>query len=930
MAGFQYQYGDKPLEGYTIQRGIGRGGFGEVYYALSDSGREVALKVIQGYEQIELRGVGQCMNLKSPHLITIFDVRHNAEGKPFVIMEYVAGPSLRDLIIDAPAGLGVQKAAFFLREIAKGLSYLHERGIVHRDLKPGNIFYEDGYVKIGDYGLSKAMSVSPHSGQTITVGTVHYMAPEIGRGKYDRGIDIYALGVVLYEMLTGQVPFLGGSHGEVLMKHLTDEPDLTGVAEPFATAIRKAMAKDPAERFQTVQEMVESVFGAEHIRESVSHFSPDSLSMVAERVAKKVAIGGGSSGEVGAGLGGRAANDAGSSEVWPGAGDLAGQAQGRFDQAGRRIGQIGTRVTERLSAGDADAPDAEYEPLGPADLDPLTGRQRQILFYLAAAVMATGTGLIGFSKPMATSWIHGAVWAAISVISFCAIAGAANSYLLTSRLLPPALREEKGFFRSLIFGGSAALGAFLGGGGIALALNVPVTWHLEKALLAVAVALIFTALVKRSSPKRGERVSLWLTFWDGLVGYISGLIFASNMPLLPAGIMAGVSLCLQVISPYIPPSLRNKGGSAGGFPHLARRLATAHHASADHHRSSPSPVNKPQTTLAQKQPSDRLRIMALLLSLLAFLVPIHGLQRFYVGKIGTGILWLCTLGCFYIGQIIDVVLIVAGAFTDKQGRRLLAWSSLDELKAMPGTAPGEGDNPLAKGADTSRNGIGGYGPNALERNESPSDGTAQVGSHVDVLIPEKNGPIRETPVSASSDRQWPARLPRNPSAVLLTITGTVLLVLAILAGLLTVVDLPAMVAAGLPDAGLNQELTREFGYEDWPRLVERVVGTITFGLMFLAAVALILARRRAGGAHMARVILGVFGLWLSACALRTLATVNWWAISNMLNNDRVGPAIEEFLNDAVGRGILFAAVTFLASVVILAWPARRAMKEVEE
>src|SRR5512144_1291211 len=127
---FQYKHGDRPLEGYTIQRAIGRGGFGEVYYAVSDSGREVALKVIQGYEQIELRGVGQCMNLKSPHLVTIFDVRRNAAGKSFVIMEYVSGPSLRQLLDESPAGLGPQKAAYFLREIAKGLTALHDCGIV--------------------------------------------------------------------------------------------------------------------------------------------------------------------------------------------------------------------------------------------------------------------------------------------------------------------------------------------------------------------------------------------------------------------------------------------------------------------------------------------------------------------------------------------------------------------------------------------------------------------------------------------------------------------------------------------------------------------------------------------------------------------------------------------------------------------------------
>src|SRR3954468_4005796 len=93
MWSFQYKHGDRPLDGFTIQRAAGRGGFGEVYYAISDSGREVALKVVQGYEQIELRVISQCMNLKSPHLVSIFDVKHNAENKPFVIMEYVSGPS---------------------------------------------------------------------------------------------------------------------------------------------------------------------------------------------------------------------------------------------------------------------------------------------------------------------------------------------------------------------------------------------------------------------------------------------------------------------------------------------------------------------------------------------------------------------------------------------------------------------------------------------------------------------------------------------------------------------------------------------------------------------------------------------------------------------------------------------------------------------
>jgi len=282
---FTFKHGDRPLEGYTIQRGVGRGGFGEVYYAISDGGREVALKYLRDNPDVELRGVSQCMNLKSPHLVTVFDVKRSGEGEYFIVMEYVSGPCLRDLLIAEPKGLGPQKAAYFVREIAKGLAYLHDRGIVHRDLKPGNIFYEDGYVKIGDYGLSKFIAVSRHSAQTASVGTVHYMAPEIGSGSYSRGVDIYALGVMLYEMLLGRVPFEGASMGEVLMKHLTEQPEVDELPQPFAQVIRKALAKDPQDRYQTVDEMLDELLGVEDVKRSVVGFDPASLSVVARQAA---------------------------------------------------------------------------------------------------------------------------------------------------------------------------------------------------------------------------------------------------------------------------------------------------------------------------------------------------------------------------------------------------------------------------------------------------------------------------------------------------------------------------------------------------------------------------------------------------------------------------------------------------------------------
>jgi len=289
---YRYQPGDRPLEGFTVRAPAGRGGFGEVYFAESDAGREVALKALfvqQGHDEIELRGIRHCMNLKSPHLVSIFDVKNGHDDTPFVVMEYVAGPSLRDLLNDAPAGLGPDKAAFFLREVAKGLSHLHGYGVVHRDLKPANIFYEDGYVKIGDYGLSKLMSADAQASQTITVGTVHYMAPEIGAGKYDKSIDLYALGCLLYEMLTGKVPYAGASPSEVLMKHLQAEPDLRDVPEHFARVIKKALQKDPDQRYATAAEMVEDLFGEDHVRNSVSQLNAAELSTYAARAGRKVA-----------------------------------------------------------------------------------------------------------------------------------------------------------------------------------------------------------------------------------------------------------------------------------------------------------------------------------------------------------------------------------------------------------------------------------------------------------------------------------------------------------------------------------------------------------------------------------------------------------------------------------------------------------------
>ncbi len=254
---FLHATGSRPLEGYTIKRGLGRGGFGEVYYAVSEAGKDVALKLVRRNFDVELRGVGHCLNLKHPHLLALHDIKRDAEDNIWVVMEYIAGESLEDRLARAPQGLPPEEACQWARGAAAGLAYLHDHGIVHRDLKPGNVFVDEGIVKLGDYGLSKYISCGRRSGQTDSVGTVHYMAPEVANGRYGKQIDIYALGVLIHETLTGRAPFEGESVGEVLMKHLTATPDLTALVEPYRSVVGRAMAKDPEARFESVEAMVD-------------------------------------------------------------------------------------------------------------------------------------------------------------------------------------------------------------------------------------------------------------------------------------------------------------------------------------------------------------------------------------------------------------------------------------------------------------------------------------------------------------------------------------------------------------------------------------------------------------------------------------------------------------------------------------------------
>jgi serine/threonine-protein kinase len=272
---------------YRVLDQLGQGGMGRVYKAEHRTlKRVVALKALapsvlksDRAEDLFLREVRAVARLVHPNIVTAFDADRAANGRYYLVLEYVDGPNLDQLVRDR-GPLSVGQACAFVRQVARGLQHAHERGLLHRDVKPANLLLQRSgggrdapcVVKISDFGLARLHE--PEAGAEDTAGTIltkdnavvgtpDYLSPEQARDVHqaDARSDLYGLGCTFYFLLTGQVPYPGGGTLQKLLRHGTEEPVPVeeirlDVPHAVAAVVRRLMAKKPADRFQTAAEVI--------------------------------------------------------------------------------------------------------------------------------------------------------------------------------------------------------------------------------------------------------------------------------------------------------------------------------------------------------------------------------------------------------------------------------------------------------------------------------------------------------------------------------------------------------------------------------------------------------------------------------------------------------------------------------------------------
>lgn len=258
---------------YEILRKIGDGGMAFVYQARDKLlNRIVAVKVLrpefvddQEFLVKFKREAEAVASLSHPNIVNVYDV--GEDGKVhYIVMEYVDGQNLKEIIQDE-GSLEEYTALDIAKQIARALSAAHRNGIIHRDIKPHNILIsKDGrQVKVADFGIAKAVSSSTMTNMGSVIGSVHYISPEQAKGKHlTSNADLYSLGIVLYEMIIGRVPFSGDSPISIALKHINEDiafadQDKINIPNSVRTIISKLTQKEPANRYQTAEELIEDI-----------------------------------------------------------------------------------------------------------------------------------------------------------------------------------------------------------------------------------------------------------------------------------------------------------------------------------------------------------------------------------------------------------------------------------------------------------------------------------------------------------------------------------------------------------------------------------------------------------------------------------------------------------------------------------------------
>lgn len=283
----------KTIGAYRIVEQVGAGGMATVYKAYqSNMDRYVAVKVLPmqlandpEFQKRFQREAHAIARLEHAHILPVYDYG-KYEGITFIAMRYIEAGTLKDQM--STGVLSLEKINHIVGQIGSALNYAHRMGVIHRDVKPGNVLIDSqGDIYLSDFGLARMMEPSQKlTASGVGLGTPAYMSPEQGQGiKIDHRSDIYSLGIILYEMVTGRVPFEAETPMAVVLKHITDPLPLPrtinpNVSEQVELVILKALAKDPADRYQTAGEMVQALNDAvfanrmeapQHLTTNVKH-----------------------------------------------------------------------------------------------------------------------------------------------------------------------------------------------------------------------------------------------------------------------------------------------------------------------------------------------------------------------------------------------------------------------------------------------------------------------------------------------------------------------------------------------------------------------------------------------------------------------------------------------------------------------------------